>query len=171
MIKAIGGGITSATPLAEKLSIPIQSVSRWAKRLQTSGLLRKDGKDYALTPKAKKLTPKAESSIAYEAAPVKDSQASDQTTIPEVPRGQNGFQLQVSELVGKLATGKSSGSGATEQKRRQRQRDLVYQREDWHFSLTRRRYRKKRAVTRATFTKSSSKSWLITLWMLARVLS
>jgi hypothetical protein len=77
MIAAIDGGITSAKLLAEKLCIPIQSVSRWAKRLQKTGWLRKDGKNYALTPKAKKLTPKTESSVAFEAALVKDSQAYD----------------------------------------------------------------------------------------------
>jgi hypothetical protein len=77
MIKALDGGITSATLLAETLHIPMQSVSRWAKRLQKSGLLRKDGKDYVLASKAKELTPKAESSIASEAAPVKDLQVTE----------------------------------------------------------------------------------------------
>jgi hypothetical protein len=67
------------------LSIPIQSVSRWAKRLQTAGWLRKDGKDYALTPKAKKLTPKAESSIGIQSAPVNDPQAIDPTKVLSIP--------------------------------------------------------------------------------------
>jgi hypothetical protein len=74
MIQAIASGITSATPLSEKLRIPIQSVSRWAKRLQTAGWLRKDGKIYALTPKAKKLTPQPESSVACGSSPVNDVQ-------------------------------------------------------------------------------------------------
>jgi DNA-binding IclR family transcriptional regulator len=118
IVKAIDGGITSAPLLTEKFKFTKQRTSYLLTALTKAGWLQKDGKDYALTPKAKKSTAQAESSIASEAAPVKESQASDQTEISEFPRGQNGFQLQVSELVGKLVTGRTSRSGATEQKHR-----------------------------------------------------
>jgi hypothetical protein len=128
MLKAIVGGVKGTTLLVEKLRILLPNVSRSIKRLRRAGWIRKAGKDYAPTPKAKKLSLIWESPTACGSAPVKEEQATEQTELLHGQDGQNGFQLQGTELVGKLATGRTSG-------RRQRQRDLVYQREDWHLFL------------------------------------
>jgi hypothetical protein len=77
LLAAIDGGITSASLLIEKFKVSKQRISYLLASLTKAGWLRKDGKDYALTPKAQKSTAQTESSIASEAAPVKASQASE----------------------------------------------------------------------------------------------
>jgi hypothetical protein len=150
LLRAVKSGTVAATDLARQLGVTQPRVSNLAGPLIKGGWLKKVGAKYALTkraltlfsaqpdgapPPTKNITADGQSFVASGSAPAKDSQASDQTTIPEVPRGQNDFQLQRRELVGKLAAGRTSRSGAPEQKHRKRQRDLVYQREDWHLFL------------------------------------
>jgi hypothetical protein len=132
MLRALDGGITSATLLAETLHIPIQSVSRWAKRLQKAGLLRKSGKDYALTPKAKKLTPEAESLIAYESAPVKDSQASaseeqSHDTTSKTPS----FQIPFNKLNSKSKSRVFASPAGVKFKRQGEEEPLLFSSDDW----------------------------------------
>jgi hypothetical protein len=77
MLKAIASGITRVTLLAEKLQIPLPNASRSTKRLRRAGWIRKEGKDFVRTPKAKKLSSKSESQTVSGSAPVKEEQATE----------------------------------------------------------------------------------------------
>jgi hypothetical protein len=74
ILYAIDGNVTSAPLLIEKFKVTKQRISYLLTGLIKAGWLRKAGKDYVLTAKAKKSTAQPEPSIANVAAPVKDSQ-------------------------------------------------------------------------------------------------
>jgi hypothetical protein len=102
LLQAIDGGITSATLLAEKFEVSKQRISYLLIGLIKAGLLRKDGKDYALSTKAKKSTALAAQSIAFEAASVKDSQASEPPTT-QVPQTAKNAKNANSEALARHA--------------------------------------------------------------------
>jgi DNA topoisomerase VI subunit B len=128
MIEAIDGGIIGGPLLAEKFKFTKQRTSYLLSGLIKAGWLRKDGKNYGLTPKAKKSTAQAESSNAYESAPVKDSQTSKDGQKSDAQHGLNAKTEVFREQIQHDHNSREKGHFL--------HFDLEFERPDWSIYLT-----------------------------------